>query len=142
MLKVNITVNTLGVAATIDKDVEKLEQELAYRIVDEARTMIDSSTPTGRLYRRGSFGRRHSRGFGQRAAGPGTRIHRASAPGQPPAEDTGRTYRDISVRRMGKGNYRVRFGGVAGYLEFGTRNMKPRPFIIPAIENAVQKVFR
>lgn len=142
MLGLSITVKDHGVAAQIGKDVDKIEQELAYRIVDEARTLIDSSAPSGRLYRRGSFKRGQSRGLGQRARGAGTRIHRASSPGQPPAEDTGRTYRDIRVVRLRSGHYRVRFGGMAGYLEFGTRNMKPRPYIVKSIEKAIEKVFR
>lgn len=141
MIAVDIKVSAHNVGADIERDVDKLEKELAYRIVDEARILMDSSTPSGRLYRRGSFRRGQSRGLGARARGMGTRIHRASAPGQPPAEDTGRTYRDINVRRMAKGTYRVRFGGAAGYLEFGTRNMRERPYIIPAIQKAVDKVF-
>lgn len=147
MIGVKITVKGAedAIRAT-GKAVEKIEEELAYRIVDEARMLIDSSIPSGRLYRRGSFRRGQSRGLntgvGRRARGAGSRIHRASAPGQPPAEDSGRTYRAITVRRMANGRYRIRFGGVAGYLEFGTRNMKARPFIVPAIEKAVEKVFR
>lgn len=144
MISVDIKVSAHNVGADIERDIEKLEKELAFRIVDEARTLMDSSIPSGRLYRRGSFRRGQSSGLrlmGQRARGAGTRIHRASAPGQPPAEDTGRTYRDIHVRRMGKGTWRVRFGGAAGYLEFGTSRMRERPFIVPAIQKAVHKVF-
>jgi hypothetical protein len=143
-MRVDIKVTAHGLYEGIERDIDKLEKELAYRIVDEARTLIDSSIPSGRLYRRGSFKRGESRGLrlmGRRARGLGTRIHRASAPGQPPAEDTGKTYRDITVRRMGNGTYRVRFGGAAGYLELGTQNMKPRPYIVPAIEKAIAKVF-
>lgn len=144
-VNVRITVRDHGIAVAIGKDVEALEQEFAYRIVDEARTLIDSSVPRGRLYRRGGFKRGESRGLntgvGRRARGPGIRIHRASAPGQPPAEDTGRTYGNITVRRMKSGHYRIRFGGAAGYLEVGTKRMKPRPYIIPAIERAAEKVF-
>lgn len=141
-LQISIKGDLGAIGRSIDADIEKLEQELAYRIVDESRALMDSSTPAGRLYRRGSFTRRHSRGLGQRASGPGTRIHRASAPGQPPAQDSGKLYRNISVRRTGKGNYRVRFGAeYSGYLEFGTGRMKARPFIIKAIEAAVDKTF-
>jgi HK97 gp10 family phage protein len=140
-LSISIKGDIGAIGRSIDKDIEKLEQELAFRIVDESRAMMDSSTPTGRLYRRGSFTRRHRIG-GQRASGRGTRIHRASAPGQPPAEDSGKLYRNITVRRMGNGSYRVRFGAeYAGYLEFGTGRMRARPFIIPAIERAVDKTF-
>lgn len=142
MIGLNIKVSAHGVPEQIQRDIDKLEKELAYRIVDEARALMDESTPSGRLYRRGSFRRGASRGLGARARGVGSRIHRASAPGQPPAEDSGRLYRDITVRRMSKGNYRVRFGaGHAGYLEVGTGRMRARPFVVPAIERAVQKTF-
>lgn len=162
MISVDIQVRAHNLPAEIERDIEKLEKELAFRIVDEARTMIDSSTPSGRLYRRGGFRSRQSVG-GMRARGAGARIHRASAPGQAPAEDTGKTYRDIHVRRMASGVYRVRFGGAAGYLEFGTRapatrsiyhegaklstigphrgGMRARPYIVPAIQKAIEKTF-
>lgn len=90
------------------------------------------STPgTGRVYRRGKV------------------AHRASAPGEPPAVDTGRlrsatayrvgmtgtgrTYVDVGVSRAGRGG-----GGkglvYAPMLEFGTRRMRPRPYLRPTIE--------
>lgn len=126
------------IAAKIDK----LQAELAYRIVEESRRLIDSSTPSGRLYARGSFRRGQSRQLGARARGSGVRIHRASSAGQPPAEDTGKLYQNIRVSRISSGAYRIRFGAdYAGYIEFGTSGMKARPFIMPAIEIAVDKVF-
>ncbi len=142
MIGLNIKVTAHGVPEQVMRDIDKLEKELAYRIVDEARTLMDESVPSGRLYRRGGFKRGASRGLrlqGGRARGLGTRIHRASAPGQPPAEDTGRLYKDITVRRMGSGKYRVRFGApYIGFLEFKLN----RPVVIPAIERAVEKTFR
>jgi len=147
MLAVNITLpNIPELVNAIERDVEKWEQELAYRIVDEARRLMDESIPAGRVYRRGVIkGRRTKAGIaaGLRASGKtrmitGSRFHRASAKGQPPAEDTGRLYRDITVRRMASGRYRVRFGApYAGFLEFNL----DRPFVMPAIEAAVQKTF-
>jgi hypothetical protein len=165
MLAVHLTISgdLKALGNVIEGDIEKWQQELAYRIVDESRRIMDESTPRGRVYRRGSIkGRRTKQGIvaGLRESGKtrmivGYRIHRASAPGQPPAEDSGKTYRDITVRRMSKGTYRVRFGGAAGYLEFGTYarssrggsmgphrgGMLARPYIIPAIEAAVRKTF-
>jgi hypothetical protein len=142
MIALAIKVQAHNVPAEIERDIDRIEKELAWRIPDEARALMDSSTPSGKLYRRGSFRRGQSRGLGSRARGVGTRIHRASAPGQPPAEDTGRLYRDITVRRMASGRYRVRFGaGYAGYLELGTGRMRARPFVIPAIERAIEKTF-
>jgi hypothetical protein len=115
---------------TIDERIEEIEEELAYRIVDEARRFIDESKPSGRIYRRGSIkGSRTKEGIaaGLRRSGKtrmivGSRFHRASAPGQPLAEDSGESYRDITVRRVGKGNYRVRFG--AGQV-FGNSWYRP-----------------
>lgn len=123
----------------IEKQVGELQMELAEQIVIQSRRLMDESVPRGRLYRRRAFGKGARRGLrGFTASGPGRMFHRASAPGQPPAKDTGKLYRDIKAYRTGRGRVRVRFGaGYAGYLEFGLN----RPFIIPAIERAVQKVF-
>jgi len=140
-------IKALGTA--IESDLDKLQQELAYRIVDESRRIMDESTPRGRIYRRGSIkGRRTKQGIamGLRASGKtrmvtGSRFHRASAPGQPIAEDSGKSYRDIKVTRMQKGSYRVRFGGWTGYWEFDVPPAMQRPTIIPAIESAVEKTF-
>lgn len=71
----------------------------------------------------------------------GATFHRASAAGQPLAEDTGESYRDMSVRRMAGGVYRVRFGGWTGYWEFVVPEDMRRPTVMPAIEAAVAKTF-
>jgi HK97 gp10 family phage protein len=64
--------------------------------------------------------------------------HRASAPGQPPAVDTGRLRSSYAfqVGRDGRGPY-VDVGTnveYAKYLEFGTSLMAARPHLRPAIE--------
>jgi HK97 gp10 family phage protein len=80
------------------------------------------STPgQGRLYPRGR-----------------TVVHRASAPGQPPAVDTGRLRASIThtLPERDERGLRVRVGTdveYARYLEFGTRRMAPRPFLRPAM---------
>lgn len=144
MQRVQITINTNNLASEIAKDIENFEEKLAEAIVEEARAIIDNSAPAGRIYGRGSFIAGQSRGLntgpGRRARGPGMRFHRASAPGQPPAKDTGKTYRQISVRRLSNQTYRLRFGGAAGYLEIGTKDMKPRKFVVPAIEQAMNRL--
>jgi HK97 gp10 family phage protein len=66
-------------------------------------------------------------------------FHQASAPGEPPANDTGELGRTI------KSTMEVLKPGVAAavvwadapyakYLEFGTKRMEPRPFMTPAVE--------
>lgn len=65
------------------------------------------------------------------------RTHRASAPGQPPATDTGRLIASIQTAKAGTGwivGSRVRY---SLFLEFGTRTMSERPFFRPALKKAV-----
>lgn len=66
--------------------------------------------------------------------------HRASAPGQPPATDTGRLAASIreELRRDAQGLVEVIGTNVsyAAYLERGTRNIAPRPFLRPALRKA------
>jgi hypothetical protein len=143
---ISIPTNIPALVNAVEADIEAWQQELAYRIPEEARRLMDESTPTGRVYRRGTIRNRRTqagidaglRGSGKTRMITGVRFHRASAKGQAPAEDTGRLYRDISVRRMARGNYRVRFGApYAGFLELAL----DRPFILPAIEAAVKRTF-
>ncbi len=64
----------------------------------------------------------------------GKRGHRASAPGEPPANDTGTLVRGISVQ-VGSDDlsYDVNsLADYAGFLEFGTSKMAPRPYLQPA----------
>lgn len=67
--------------------------------------------------------------------GKRSKPHQASAPGQTPAIDTGALYDSIQSKPVsaGYGNQtraRVTISAVhAYYLEFGTRNMAPRPWI-------------
>jgi len=61
--------------------------------------------------------------------------HRASAPGEAPATDTGALVRSIRVEHTpGTGTARVVVGAeYAAKLEFGTRTIAPRPFLRPAV---------
>ena len=61
-----------------------------------------------------------------------------SAPGEAPAVDTGRLRASITHRVEMESGEVVGYVGTnveyAPYLEFGTTRMKPRPFMVPAIE--------
>lgn len=94
---------------------------------------VEVSTPgKGRLYRVRSMRRRRVTlaGHARRAD---VRMHRASAPGQPPAVDTG-SYRNslgwervsATKRRVGTGDKR------ASWFELGTPRMAKRPHFEPA----------
>jgi HK97 gp10 family phage protein len=64
--------------------------------------------------------------------------HQASAPGEAPATDTGRLLNSISSDAAIEGNRLVAFVRAATvyarYLEYGTRKIAPRPFLVPAVE--------
>jgi HK97 gp10 family phage protein len=58
-----------------------------------------------------------------------------SAPGQPPAIDTGNLANSITEQMTGPGEGEVDVGAEYGiYLEMGTAKMAPRPFLAPAVE--------
>jgi HK97 gp10 family phage protein len=62
------------------------------------------------------------------------RRHRASAPGQAPATDTGRLAGAIKADINGKQAEVVADTEYAAWLEFGTSDIEPRPFMVPAME--------
>lgn len=62
------------------------------------------------------------------------RTHRASAPGQPPATDTGRLANNIKADIQGIRATVFTDVDYAPFLEFGTRTIEPRPFLFPALE--------
>jgi HK97 gp10 family phage protein len=66
----------------------------------------------------------------------GKKVHQASAPGEPPAVDSGRLRSSVGHEQTDEG---VRVGTAVTYaipLEYGSSRMKPRPFIRPALERA------
>lgn len=88
-------------------------------IRNEAINLILSTAKSGRVYQR--------RGI----------VHYASAPGEPPASDTGNLVRSITTQYdrstlTGKVIVTAAYGP---YLEFGTAKMAPRPFLRPAVAN-------
>ena len=111
---------------------------------------------TGRVYRK-------SGGYGKRRNARERGLHRASAPGQPPAVDTGtlrrswqygpnhlmdKTHIRDKVRPRGRIGTRVRY---AAWLQQGTFRMAARPYVNVAantlrrsgkIERAVRSAFR
>jgi hypothetical protein len=109
----------------------------AQAVAEEARLSITSRPKSGRVYKRGS----------------GT--HQASAPGEPPANDTGALAKSISARSVGReGAEVVADGELAHTMEFGTAGGKvaPRPFMVPAavasrdavkaaVRDAIRKAF-
>lgn len=95
-----------------------------HRVEGEILRLILETPKTGRTYSR--------RGV----------VHQASAPGEPPASDTGRLAGMIQTVFDGEEiSGQVRVGAkYASALEFGTERMEPRPFARPAIENTKEDV--
>jgi len=62
------------------------------------------------------------------------RRHQASAPGQPPANNTGMLVKSIKHKKTKEGSEVSINADYAGYLEYGTSKMRPRPFIFPALQ--------
>lgn len=74
----------------------------------------------------------------------GSGLHRASAPGEPPAPDT-TSYRqswDMEIGESDQGGYADVFTADerGPWLEFGTRNMMPRPHLRLATERLAGKI--
>ena len=73
------------------------------------------------------------------------RTHRASGEGQAPASDTGFLASNIVLSKINDQDMSIEVESRAEYsefLEFGTQNMKARPFMFPALEENKPKIRR
>jgi len=116
MLDLDIAVDTGALDRIAARMAAAVEQAVAETLADAlARARRSLTGPrSGRVYRLGG------------------RPHRASAPGEPPADRSGRLMRSLVVvadRLASTAPY-------ARYLEHGTARMAPRPFIGPALAAA------
>lgn len=90
----------------------------------EADSLMNESPRSGRVYTR--------RGVS----------HRASAPGEPPAPDTGRLRQSLRTeynRELLMGTA-IASTAYAESLEFGTSRIAPRPFMRPALANRKDEI--
>lgn len=112
------------IARKAPQKIDTILAKAAFFTHAHAITLIQQSPSSGRQYKRGSI------------------THTASAPGQPPATDTGNLVRNITVSRKDIMYYDIGSRKDAPYgffLEFGTSNMQPRPWLTPsAIEGRKQ----
>jgi hypothetical protein len=98
---------------------------MAFDTQQSAVISIQTSPASGRTYRRGSI------------------THIASSPGNAPRTDTGELVRNITLQTEGFADYTVgsRRGAPQGFwMEFGTRNILPRPWLSPAYNKTLSKV--
>jgi hypothetical protein len=113
----------------VDNIISPVLERLLVRVANDARneliTLLSSSTPTGRIYRRGSI------------------THQASAPGEVPAVDTGQLRQSLSIdiSRVSQGfslagvlDGTIAVKKYAYDLEYGSRTAAARPFLRPVAE--------
>lgn len=95
----------------------------AFAVEAAAKIAITTGTKSGRVYER-----------------PGGRSHRASAPGEAPANDTGILANSIRAREEGRLTWRVSAGArYAAKLELGGERLAPRPFLAPSLAGVKDK---
>lgn len=129
-MRVAVTgVGLVGLEAALRKRAEALDAGIyaaAQEIRGDAVELIQRGPKSGRVY----------------AKGNPTRTHRASAPGQPPASDTGTLANSIGVER---GQMKSEIHAVTPYalaLEWGSRRIAPRPFMTRALTDGRGKIRR
>ncbi len=107
-------------AAALEPAARRIVNTTILRI--EARTKLSLSGPRhGRLYRKYGY--------------VGTIMHRASAPGEAPATDTGNLANSIRARMIGSTEGEVGVHAEYGLvLEMGGVHMAPRPYLGPAVK--------
>lgn len=145
------------------KQLKEVREELrgaiagaALAVEKQMKVLVQKGPKSGRLYRRGSIKRaatkaRRALGLRRVAGNPnrvivGATFHRASAPGEAPASDTGRLVASLThtiapdglTATIGVHDVsRVKY---APALEFGTRRMAARPFVVRALREKQEEV--
>lgn len=103
--------------------IQQAIEATALEAMTDVRKAIQGPPKTGALYKRGS------------------KVHRASAPGEAPATDTGALASSIYYERpdplTAAIGSRLEY---AFFLEFGTRHIRPRKSWLPAAERAAPRL--
>jgi hypothetical protein len=144
-----INANLPEMAEGITRDIGDVAMQVALGIEAEAKRLIQQTAPAGRIYRRAAILRATSQRLlklGLKAsrsrAGKvvaGYKFHRASAKGQPPANDTSNLVNSMKARRTGKASAELAINaGYAGFLE--PPAPLGRPFVAPAIDFTLEHV--
>ncbi len=113
---------TAQVRQAVADEINKAVFASAQKVAAEAKKSIMDGNKSGRVYKRRSV------------------THKASAPGEAPASDTGRLVNSINAYALKDGEAIAVAGrGTVKYaamLEFGTSKIAPRPFMFPALEKS------
>lgn len=118
-----VTANLRRYSEEIQQAIVDATNATAQKVRSDAIKKIQRSPATGTVYQK----------YNPR------RTHQASSPGNPPRTDTGRLAGAISAELARKQTPVARVGVDRGvdygfWLEFGTMHIRPRPFLIPSLE--------
>lgn len=112
----------------LEKRIENAEDHVFKLIQDSTNLVLNTASNS---IRSGGSGRTYQK-YNPR------RQHTASAEGQPPASDLGVLVNSLSTKVKRRGDkvigQIIASAPYAPFLEFGTSNMRPRPFMQPALE--------
>lgn len=118
-----LTKNIKRFNSVVDSELQNAASAVGQAVRNDAVRSIQRGSPSGVTYQKYSP----------------KRTHRASAPGQPPATDTGRLAGSIRVEQQ-RLTADIGTDLIYGkYLEFGTTKMAARPFLVPALEKNREK---
>ena len=118
--------NLKAIQNGLDKELTNVLRGGGQLIRAEAVRSIQSGAKSGRTYEK----------YNPR------RTHKASAPGQAPASDTGNLVSNIRSVSDGKNTLVESRASYSKFLEFGTSKLLPRPFMLPASEKAKKKIIQ
>ena len=113
--------------AKAERNISRVIEATALTINRDVKDLIDRGAKSGRVYQRRNI------------------EHRASAPGEAPATDTGFLVSDSSIYYERNTPLSATVGSrlaYAYYLEFGTVRIAPRPAWLPATEKNREKFNR
>ena len=108
----------------LDKDMKEILLGGGQLIRGEAVRSIQQGSKSGKTYKRYNP----------------TRTHKASAPGEAPASDTGFLVSNIRVKEQKDIVVVSSEASYSKFLEFGTSKMLARPFLFPAFEKSKPKI--
>lgn len=117
-----------GMFRSLEKFADGAEKMATRELQTPAETLLDevqsqlSRPGHGRIY----YGRGRL----------GSKRHQASAAGEPPAPDTRQLLESARIERDGETRRVVVDGPAAARLEFGARDLSPRPFMRPSLSVA------
>lgn len=121
------------------KSVARALTKSAILVQSTARKKILEGPKTGRYYGKARYVRAAARG--SKKPEVLSKVHRASAPGEAPANDTGNLMRKIQIVKVSDEEITiVSKAEYSKHLEFGTAEILPRPFMQPSLEENVENI--